>query len=292
MPFEVIRRPTVSNSPKNRKGSHRMIVGTCDYCNAAFERKYQKSFVEIIQKRGYIGCSMKCGAHLREQHMTDAKRARRKNKRSIILTERNLKMHANMSSAEKIKRYAKISKTVRNTYAEWSDEQRESHRNNISRATQRIWDEDHDNMVRKQIAGYKRAFERGDSCSCMSKAEIALGDAFEEILGGKDEVIRQEYKLGKAIDIYLPSRDLYIEVDGRYWHGLNMPLKQLIAERHKSPRSRRNLKTFISDRRLDNQFKNKGVKLIRVVSEDVKVDPFIVARNILKADMSNTMWRK
>ena len=62
--------------------------------------------------------------------------------------------------------------------------------------------------------------------------------------------------------------DIYLQIDGRYWHGLDRPLeeiKQSSAGRDKSIYQR-----WFSDREQDEQFFAAGLRLVRITDKEAK----------------------
>jgi len=64
-----------------------------------------------------------------------------------------------------------------------------------------------------------------------------------------------------SIDIYIPSLDAYIEVDGVYWHGLDRPYEEL------EPRIRAK---YDRDRVLDAACHAQGITLFRITDQQVR----------------------
>ena len=66
------------------------------------------------------------------------------------------------------------------------------------------------------------------------------------------------------IDFYLPDKEVYVQFDGVYWHGLDRPLK-VIAE-HRTARDVVIHKKWQTDREQERWFREAGKTLIRVPS--------------------------
>lgn len=76
----------------------------------------------------------------------------------------------------------------------------------------------------------------------------------------------QVVMFGKPIDFKIG--DIYLQIDGRYWHGLDRPLeeiKQSSAGRDKSIYQR-----WYSDRAQDEQFAAAGLRLVRITDKEAK----------------------
>jgi very-short-patch-repair endonuclease len=66
---------------------------------------------------------------------------------------------------------------------------------------------------------------------------------------------------GFRIDFYVNIIDTYIQLDGEYWHGLNVPYKDLKG----TPKEK-----YDRDRKCDLYFKKKNLKLIRITDKQLK----------------------
>jgi len=64
------------------------------------------------------------------------------------------------------------------------------------------------------------------------------------------------------IDFYVKSIDVYVQLDGVYWHGLDRPI-EVIAE-HKTNRDVQIHKKWSTDREQDQWFSTQGLKLVRI----------------------------
>jgi hypothetical protein len=63
-----------------------------------------------------------------------------------------------------------------------------------------------------------------------------------------------------SIDLYIPSIDTYIEVDGVYWHGLDRSYEAL---------SEVTKKKYDNDRLLDEHCRTNNIKLVRITDKEV-----------------------
>ena len=96
-----------------------------------------------------------------------------------------------------------------------------------------------------------------------SKVEDAV---YEKCLEWFTDVKRWHYitrSNGKrcSVDLYVPSNNTWIEVDGAYWHGLDRPYEQLGAEQRGK---------FDHDRLLDEHCRQANIRLVRVTDREVK----------------------
>ncbi len=60
------------------------------------------------------------------------------------------------------------------------------------------------------------------------------------------------------IDLYVKSLDVYIQLDGEFWHGLDKPLN-LISDRAKE--------NYLKDRKMDEWFIKNGLRLVRITDK-------------------------
>lgn len=104
-----------------------------------------------------------------------------------------------------------------------------------------------------------------------SKAEDALYAALCVVFG-VDAVHRHVEVDGKCIDMYVVPLDLYVALDGVYYHGLDRPL-DVIAE-HGTVTDVTIHGTYDRDRRQDAWFEANRMRLLRVTDLD---DPVVVA---------------
>lgn len=99
-----------------------------------------------------------------------------------------------------------------------------------------------------------------------SKPEDALYDFLCQSFGTHD-VVRQVQVPGKRwlIDFYVKSIDVYVQLDGVYWHGLDRPIEEIAQ--HKTPRDRQIHRKWLTDREQDEWFRAHRQNLVRVTDE-------------------------
>ena len=98
-----------------------------------------------------------------------------------------------------------------------------------------------------------------------SKIEIAFCDAVET---EGIRIERQFVVLGKPIDLYLYDENVYVQIDGRYWHGLDRSIEEIETSQY--VRDRSIYERWQSDRRQDEQFAERGLKLVRVTDLEAR----------------------
>lgn len=107
----------------------------------------------------------------------------------------------------------------------------------------------------------------------VSKAEndfySRLLEYFEE-----SDIVRQKYVSGthRPIDFYIKSRDVYVQFDGVYWHGLDRPIN-IIRERT-NQHSQEIANRWDRDREQDRWFQDHQMKLVRVTDVEFDKLPF------------------
>jgi len=92
------------------------------------------------------------------------------------------------------------------------------------------------------------------------KSSYVEDDAFTRLALHFD-VERHVYIDGYHIDMYIPSKDVYIQFDGEYFHGLDRPYEDL----NESQRAK-----YDRDRRADEHFKSISKKLVRITDKQFK----------------------
>ena len=113
----------------------------------------------------------------------------------------------------------------------------------------------------KEIAqkAWKTKIKNG-TCSTSipeEKLYVVLCDEF-----GFENVQRQVSIMRQWIDFYIISINLYVQLDGIYWHGLDRDINEI----KKSPTrlDKHIYKTHLRDRKLDEYMKNNNMKMIRI----------------------------
>lgn len=94
-----------------------------------------------------------------------------------------------------------------------------------------------------------------------SKSEDLLFDALCQVWG-ETNVIRQIQVNGWAIDFWIKTCDIYVQVDGIYWHGLNKTIEELRSVQ--TSRGRSILATRLRDEAQNQWFEKEQKVLVRV----------------------------
>lgn len=85
-----------------------------------------------------------------------------------------------------------------------------------------------------------------------------------------DDIERQAYVNGWAIDFYVKSLDTYIQFDGNYWHGY------MLTEDADTPQSHVIRGTVHRDQKQNSWFAQEGLRLVRILESEFKRDPVAV----------------
>lgn len=72
----------------------------------------------------------------------------------------------------------------------------------------------------------------------------------------------------RLIDFYIPSQQLYIQVDGIYWHRLNTSLEFLSQKNDE-----KGIKRVLADRAQNQWFADNNLKLIRITEVEARSSP-------------------
>lgn len=85
-----------------------------------------------------------------------------------------------------------------------------------------------------------------------------------------DDVHHQVTVDAYSIDAYIGDVDVYVQIDGVFWHGLDRPLN-VIQERARegSMTDAAILKKYFIDRRADDHFIAKNLRLVRITDKEI-----------------------
>lgn len=71
-----------------------------------------------------------------------------------------------------------------------------------------------------------------------------------------------------VVDFYIKSLDIYLQLDGEYWHGIDRDLD--VIKSSMVPRDQAIYKTYLRDVNQNNWFKNNGLVLLRITDKHMK----------------------
>lgn len=97
----------------------------------------------------------------------------------------------------------------------------------------------------------------------MWKSSKVEDEFYEELLNyfSAHDIERQVISFKWPIDFWVKSRDIYIQIDGVYWHGLDRPID--IIENSERPRDKTILRKWHTDREQNLWFHSENKRLLR-----------------------------
>lgn len=121
-------------------------------------------------------------------------------------------------------------------------------------------------MVNKKV---KKAFETKVKNKTFKKSKPE--DLLYKILirnYKRKNIVRQKLINNQHVDFYIITLDLYIQVDGIYWHGLNKSAQEL--KNSDKLQYQKIYQQTLKDKKLNTYFKAKKLKLLRISDLQVK----------------------
>lgn len=115
----------------------------------------------------------------------------------------------------------------------------------------------------KKWRTFKRRQSRNNPGPWESRVETRLFDLLRaRYARGTVERHHRPFRDTHALDLYLTGEPLWIEVDGVYWHGLDVSLDRLFSRQ--GARADAIRRRWWRDRELDVKMKEAGLRLIRI----------------------------
>jgi endogenous inhibitor of DNA gyrase (YacG/DUF329 family) len=104
------------------------------------------------------------------------------------------------------------------------------------------------------------------SCSKSNQEDLL----YEILVGNFDQInIQRQVPIIKQwIDFYIQSLNLYIQVDGIYWHGLNRDIETI--KLGLTTQDKKIYKQILRDKELNNYMRINNMKLLRITDEQIK----------------------
>lgn len=133
--------------------------------------------------------------------------------------------------------------------------------NNAYLANSKNWN--YEEICAKRITTMKT---RGTICTSQPEEKL-----YELLVNKFSYVERQVPVSGDfnwIVDFFIPEENLFIQMDGAYWHGLNRNID--IIKESKKPRDKKILSAINSDNLQNIWFQNQGLKLIRITDSAIK----------------------
>lgn len=103
----------------------------------------------------------------------------------------------------------------------------------------------------------------------ISAPEKRLGQLLRDHFGA-DQVESQKKLQRWPIDFYIKSLDLYVQLDGEHWHGLDRPINEIRLTAKRSKHDRVILRKIKSDLRLKLFCQSNKISLIRITDRQLK----------------------
>lgn len=134
-------------------------------------------------------------------------------------------------------------------------------------------------MLNNEIKARGHASKKKNKSYGKSKIEDLF---FEHFIKIYPDLIRQELINNWAIDFYFPSKNIYVQLDGVYYHGLNRDLE--IIKLFKTSTDKKIYRTYLKDREQESWFLKNNLILIRITDEEAYdyFDKEIISENIKK----------
>ena len=136
---------------------------------------------------------------------------------------------------------------------------------NIMQAEHGVDNVSHVPGLRKE--SWKKAHETKKQNGTYKTSKIER-DVFETLQSEGCAVLAQCVVLGRPIDITIIEDEIHVQVDGRYWHGLDRPIEEIKASTY--PRDRSIAERWEADRRQDEQFAERGLRLVRITDHEAR----------------------
>lgn len=103
----------------------------------------------------------------------------------------------------------------------------------------------------------------------VSKPELKFLEILKEYYKDVKHGIRHD---GFCIDMYITCIDVYVQIDGVYWHGLDRNLVEIEKSAQQGClRDAAILKKYKRDRRCDEHFRTMGYKLVRMTDKEIEL---------------------
>lgn len=109
--------------------------------------------------------------------------------------------------------------------------------------------------------------KKNGSFSGTSKPEETLFATLIAIFG-KDDIERWTFVNIGEIDFYVKSINVYVQLDGVYWHGLDRHIDEI--KKHKNKRDVVIERTFFKDIQQNKFFEKNNMKLVRILDVDLQ----------------------
>lgn len=244
---------------KKEKTAGREIIFECDQCHKIYSRIYRKRLTRT--KTGFF-CSGQCSGCWKLNHG---------------ITFGNLYSDVNRKKAAK-KRKATYSKhkdlidkkfvdTCLRKYGVENPSQSIEIKEKKKQTVLKHYGKEHQWSVPEIRKNIHELMKKNGTYGSISKAEKCLETILYDRFG-KENVKRNIIVNNWEIDFYVKTVNLYIQLDGTYWHGLDRPLS--IISEQKNNRDKCIFKTVMRDKEQNIWFKSNNMHLIRITDIELK----------------------
>ena len=174
-------------------------------------------------------------------------------------------------AAEKLWRRVDIRERVKETNAR--PETKERRNRGLKKRWAKPGAKEHQSKIQKEIQkrpGVRKkcheTMKRNGSYRKKTKPEAILEQHLTSLFGEHD-VVYQKFVNRWPIDFYIKSTNVYIQMDGMHWHGLDRPLEEIMKCKTRHDESI--LKKIKIDAEQNQWFQKNQMKLFRICEDDV-----------------------
>lgn len=109
---------------------------------------------------------------------------------------------------------------------------------------------------------------RGRNGKSVSLVEIDLVKELQEIFGIENVDVQLPVNKRWVLDAYVKTHDVYVQLDGVYWHGLNRPVEKIL--KFESSKDVSIYRKLLSDHEQNSWFVENGKRLVRITDTDFR----------------------
>lgn len=237
----------IDRARRSKHTTKRLIVFKCDVCNTEFTRKYSSHYLNRVMTSFHF-CSTQCSGDARRKggelmlkiHGNRDHKEWHRNLQETLLARHGVTNPGQMNDHTK-----KVRSTLRERYGEHV-----TCAMMIPGISQQACKKRHETM--KRNGSYTR-----------SSPEDRL---YEKLVERFPRTERQKIVNDRwPIDFYVPELDVYVQVDGVYWHGLDRSIEEIKASNTK--RDQTILGKIECDERQNQWFKEHNLVLWRFTDQ-------------------------
>lgn len=247
----------------NRKYIKKTLYFQCDECQKEFVAAYHLRFRFKELKHHFCSrvCSNKAacsGVIKEEREKTTLERYGNKafvatDKFKEVFTKNCLEKYGVKSHLEVPEILEKIKQTCKEKYGRETFAGSEQHKQSL----------DYQDIVKK---AWKTKLSNKTTKNISSKQEERVNLILINFFNSKN-IIRGKRLIKQFIDFYIKSMNLFIQIDGVYWHGLNRSFEEI--GKQKTRQDVKILKQIERDKKLNLYCEQNQLKLLRITDEEV-----------------------